>query len=219
MSPAIIAGASEPAPVIDDRLSQVQRRRRHFAQGSGLLLLVVLLFTESFWPSETMLHESLEWFGYALILTCIFGRTWCALYIGGRKKKMLVDQGPYSLSRNPLYLFSVLGGLGVGLQAGNIVTGLVLALFVFALFSVVIAQEEAFLKSRFPTEFAAYAACVPRWGPRFPNWHSEAELTVQPRLVLVTFRDALWFLAAIPLLEGIEMLQDAGWLPVLLRLP
>ena len=44
-------------------------------------------------------------------------------------------------------------------------------------------------------------------------------LAVQPRLVLVTFRDALWFLVAIPLLEGIEMMQDAGWLPVLLQLP
>jgi hypothetical protein len=152
-------------------------------------------------------------------MICIAGRTWCALYIGGRKKKVLVDQGPYSVSRNPLYLFSVLGGLGVGLQAGNLTTGLVLGLFIFMLFSVVIAQEEAFLKGRFPGDFAAYAAAVPRWGPRLSNWHSDLELIVQPRLVLVTFRDALWFLAAIPLLEGIEMLQNAGWLPVLLHLP
>lgn len=210
---------SEPAAPVADRLSQVQRRRRRFAQGSGLLLLLVLLFTESMWPSETFLHESLEMLGYALIMVCIAGRTWCALYIGGRKKKMLVDQGPYSVSRNPLYLFSVIGGLGVGLQAGNLVTGLVLALFVFMLFRVVIAQEETFLKSRFAEEFAAYAARVPRWGPRLSAWHSDLELVVQPRLVLVTFRDALWFLVAIPLLEGIELAQNAGWLPVLLHLP
>lgn len=210
---------SEPAAPMADKLSQVQRRRRRFAQGSGLLLLLVLLFTESMWPSETFLHESLETLGYALILICIAGRTWCALYIGGRKKKMLVDQGPYSVSRNPLYLFSVIGGLGVGLQAGNLVTGLALGLFVFMLFSVVIAQEESFLKGRFPEEFAAYAASVPRWGPRLSNWHSDLELTVQPRLVLVTFRDALWFLVAIPLMEGIELAQNAGWLPVLLHLP
>lgn len=210
---------SEPPVAVDDRLSQVQRRRRRFVQGSGLLLLLVLLFTDSIWSPQGSLHESLEMLGYALILTCIAGRTWCALYIGGRKKKVLVDQGPYSISRNPLYLFSLIGGLGVGLQAGSMVTGLALAVFVFALFSVVIAQEEAFLKGRFPEEFAAYAALVPRWGPRFSNWHSDLELTVQPRLVLVTFRDALWFLLAIPLLEGIEMVQDAGWLPVVLRLP
>lgn len=219
----IMSSLSAPAiPLsqpVDDRLSAVQRRRKQFAFGSGLLLLLVLLFTESMWPSESVLHEGLEWLGYALILACIAGRTWCALYIGGRKKQILVDQGPYSMSRNPLYLFSVIGGAGVGLQAGNLVAGIMLGLFVFALFSVVILKEEAFLKSRFPAQFAAYAAAVPRWGLRFANWRSDAELTIQPRLVLVTFRDALWFLLAIPLLEGVEMLQEAGWLPVLLQLP
>lgn len=218
MSSVASAVLSAPQPA-EDRLSAVQRRRKQFAFGSGLLLLLVLLFTESMWPSETMPHEGLEIIGYGLILLCIAGRTWCSLYIGGRKKKLLVDQGPYALSRNPLYFFSVLGSIGVGLQAGNIVTGAVLGLFVFALFSVVIAQEEGFLKAKFPEAFAAYAATVPRWGPRFSNWHSETELTVQPRMVLITFRDALSFLVAIPLLEGVEMLQAAGWLPVLLRLP
>lgn len=207
-----------PLPV-GDRLSLVQRRRKQFAFGSGVFLLLVLLFTESMWASETTLHESLEMLGYLLILLCIAGRTWCSLYIGGRKKQVLVDQGPYSMSRNPLYLFSVFGGLGVGLQAGSVVSGLVLGLFVFALFSVVILQEEAFLKSRFPAEFAAYAARVPRWGPRFSAWQSEVEMTVHPRFVLVTFRDALWFLLAIPLLEVIEMLQGNGWLPVVLKVP
>lgn len=220
LSTAVSASiASEPSKPVADTLSRVQRRRRRFAQGSGLLLLLVLLFTESLWPSGYFLHESLEMLGYALILICIAGRTWCALYIGGRKKMVLVDQGPYSISRNPLYLFSVIGGFGVGLQSGDVVTGIVIALFVFMLFSVVIAQEEIFLKGRFPEEFAAYAGMVPRWGPRLANWHSDLELIVQPRLVLVTFRDALWFLVSIPLLEGIEMLQDAGWLPVLLYLP
>lgn len=202
-----------------DNLSHVQRRRKQFAGGSGVLLLFVLLFTQSYWPPDTVVHEGFEWTGYALILACIAGRTWCSLYIGGRKKQVLVQQGPYSLSRNPLYLFSVLGGAGVGFQAGSLITGLVLGLFVFALFSVVIAQEEAFLRDRFPAEFNAYAAAVPRWGPRVSAWRDAPEVTIHPRLVLVTFRDALWFLLAIPLLEGIELLQEAGWLPVLLQLP
>lgn len=217
-APEAASLAAPPVPR-SDNLSQVQRRRRQFAGGSGLLLLFVLLFTQSFWASGTMTHEGIEWVGYVLILACIAGRTWCSIYIGGRKKQILVQQGPYSLSRNPLYLFSVIGGIGVGLQAGSVITGLVLGLFVFALFSVVIAQEEAFLRDRFPAEFSAYAEAVPRWGPRFAAWRDAAEVMVHPRLVLVTFRDALWFLLAIPLLEGIEMLQDGGWLPILLQVP
>lgn len=206
-------------PPVADALSGVQRRRKQFAFGSGLLLLVALLFAESAWTPGGALHETLEWFGYGLILLCIAGRTWCSLYIGGRKKQLLVQDGPYSVSRNPLYLFSVIGSAGVGLQAGSLVAGLVLGLFVFALFAVVIGREEAFLKQRFAAEFAAYSQVVPRWGPRFSAWRSSSEITVQPRLVLLTFRDALWFLLAIPLMEGIERMQEAGWLPVLLHLP
>ncbi|MCW0234838.1 MAG: isoprenylcysteine carboxylmethyltransferase family protein [Ferrovibrio sp.] len=201
----------------DDTLGQVQRRRKRVILAIAVLAFTVLLFTRSMWPAS--LHEACEYAGYGLIFICIAGRTWCALYIGGRKKTLLVDEGPYSISRNPLYLFSILGGVGVGLQAGNLATGLALGLFVFAVFSVVIAQEEAFLKSRFPSEFAAYAARVPRWGPRLSGWRSAAEVLVQPRFVFTTFRDALWFVAAIPVMESIELAQKTGWLPELLRLP
>lgn len=216
---SVSAGTRPLADGKPDTLTQVQRRRKQFVFGSGLLLLLVLLFTESVWPSTGWQHETCEMVGYGLILACIAGRTWCSLYIGGRKKKLLVDEGPYSISRNPLYLFSVLGGTGVGLQAGNLTTGMIFGLFVFAVFSVVIMQEEAFLKSRFPAEFAAYAAQVPRWGPRLSGWHSASEILVQSRFVLTTFRDALWFIAAIPVMEGIELAQEAGWLPVLLQIP
>lgn len=219
MSTIVSAAVSSPDQPVVDNLSRVQRRRKQFAAGAGLLLLLVTLFTEAIWVSGSFTHEALEILGFGLILLCMVGRTWCSLYIGGRKKKLLVDQGPYSLSRNPLYLFSVLGSAGVGLQAGNLVSGLIFGLFVFALFSAVILQEENFLKTKFSAEFAAYATEVPRWGPRFSNWHTDAELVVQPRLVVLTFRDALVFLVTVPLLEGIEMLQEAGWLPVLLRLP
>lgn len=43
--------------------------------------------------------------------------------------------------------------------------------------------------SRFPAAFAAYAARVPRWGPRLSRWQFREKLLVRPRFVLVTFRD------------------------------
>lgn len=209
------AGA-ETAP---DSLSGLQQRRKRIVLVSGLLLLVALLFSDSLWPSGSLPHEGSEMLGYALISLCIVGRSWCSLYIGGRKKTQLVEEGPYSISRNPLYVFSVLGGIGIGLQAGNLTTGLVCGMFVFAIFNTVIQREEDFLMSRFPDGFAAYAARVPRWGPRLSRWQSSEELLVRPRFVLVTFRDALGFLLAIPVLEAVEWAQVEGWLPVLLHLP
>ncbi len=207
------------AESVTDSLSGLQRSRKRLVLFIGLLLLVALLFSDSLWASGSNLHEGIEQLGYALIFLCIAGRSWCSLYIGGRKKAELMVEGPYSVSRNPLYLFSVLGGIGIGLQAGSIVTGLTCGSFLFAIFSTVIQREESFLMSRFPTAFAAYAARVPRWGPRLSQWQASEELLVRPRFMLITFRDALAFLAAIPLLETVEWAQTAGWLPVLFRLP
>lgn len=213
----ISAPAIQLATTQTDNLRQVQRRRKRTVLAIGMLALAMLLFTQSAWSEPW--HEACEYAGYGLIFLCIAGRTWCALYIGGRKKKLLVEGGPYSICRNPLYLFSLFGGVGIGLQAGNASTGLAIGLFVFAVFSVVILQEEAFLKSRFPAEFATYAARVPRWWPRLSGWQSADELLVRPHLVLTTFRDALWFATAIPAMEVIEMAQQTGWLPVVLHLP
>lgn len=220
MSLHVLSLTQPTAPAAaSDSLAGLQQRRKRVVLISGVLLLVALLFSDSLWPSGSFVHESSEMLGYALIFLCIAGRSWCSLYIGGRKKTQLVEDGPYSVSRNPLYLFSVLGGIGIGLQAGSFSAGLVCGLFVFVIFNTVIQREENFLISRFPEVFTAYAARVPRWGPRFSCWRSREELLVRPRFVLVTFRDALGFLAAIPVLELVEWAQVSGWLPVLLHLP
>ena len=42
-------------------------------------------------------------------------RLWSTLHIGGHKRQRVVMDGPYSICRNPLYLFSLLATLGVGL--------------------------------------------------------------------------------------------------------
>ncbi len=39
-------------------------------------------------------HEAMRWIGALLIFVCIIGRTWCSLYIGGRKTHELVTTGP-----------------------------------------------------------------------------------------------------------------------------
>lgn len=219
MSTDILHLASADTQHAPDSLSGLQQRRKRIVLLSGLLLLVALLFSDAYWASDSLLHESFEMLGYALIFLCIAGRSWCSLYIGGRKKIQLVQDGPYSLNRNPLYLFSVLGGVGIGLQAGNLTAGFVCGLFVFAIFNAVIRREEVFLASHFPDAFARYAARTPRWSLRLSSWQSSEELLVRPRFVLLTFRDALGFLAAIPLLEMVDWAQQVGWLPVLLHLP
>jgi protein-S-isoprenylcysteine O-methyltransferase Ste14 len=143
-------------------LQAIQRRRKWILRGLLGGALVVLLVTDSQWSyRKSPLYEIIEALGTALILACIAGRTWCSLYIGGRKKRELITVGPYSIVRNPLYVFSTLGAVGIGAQSGTLTIALVFALVTVAVFMTVIRSVERFLASEFPGEFPAYADRVP----------------------------------------------------------
>jgi protein-S-isoprenylcysteine O-methyltransferase Ste14 len=164
-------------------------------------------------------HESIEWIGIVLLVLCILGRTWSTLYIGGRKNSALVTQGPYSICRNPLYLFSIIGAIGVGAQFGSVTVAVVCGLFAWIVFLWTARREEAVLIVAFQDEYRRYMDRVPRFWPTFDLWESPMTIVVHPRQIVVTFLDALLFLTAVPLMETFEYLHDSGILPVLLRLP
>lgn len=202
-----------------DQLSKIQKLRKLFLALVAATSVILVLFSDSLWVAKSSVHIALDYLGYLLILACVIGRAWCALYIGGNKKSSLVVIGPYSTTRNPLYLFSVLGSVGIGFQAGNVSTGVLLGLFVFGVFSVVIGQEEKFLLDRFGEDFQNYCEATPRWWPKLSCWKDVPTLLIQVDLVRNTFRDALWFVVAIPLIEAVKLAQGSGMLPTLLFLP
>ena len=161
----------------------------------------------------------IEWIGIVAIVVCILGRTWTSLYIAGRKIEQLVTDGPYSVMRNPLYLFSIIGAAGAGAQLGSIVADLVFGVLAWAVFHVVTLQEERLLADRYGAAFANYMATVPRFMPNPRLWRDVPMLTIIPPKILRTFADAMMFLLSVPIAEGFEKLQDMGVLPILLRLP
>jgi len=177
------------------------------------------LFTSSTWSAGDTAHESIEILGFILIAICVLGRTWSTHYIGGKKKTELVDVGPYSMCRNPLYVFTLIGAAGMGFTTGAATYGIVFGLVCFVIFDQVIRREETFLADAFGAPFQRYLATVPRWMPRLSLWADVDEIVVRPKLILITFRDACLLLLAFPYFEGIEYLQGAGILPVLAQLP
>jgi protein-S-isoprenylcysteine O-methyltransferase Ste14 len=183
------------------------------------MALAFLCIGESSWPDGGSVHETIEWVGIALILLCILGRTWCALYIGGRKNQALVTDGPYSISRNPLYVFSIIGAVGVGAQIGSVVMAALCGVIAWAVFLWTARREEAALRTTFSEDYRFYLDRVPRFLPRLSLWHGPATLVVQPRLILITFTDALLFLVAIHLAEVLEHLHAIGSLPVHVWVP
>ncbi|MFZ0771372.1 MAG: isoprenylcysteine carboxylmethyltransferase family protein [Candidatus Sulfotelmatobacter sp.] len=82
-----------------------------------------------------------------------------------RKNESLATSGPYAYTRNPLYLGSLLIGLGFAAAARSWWVGIALVVMFFAIYLPVIHDEEAFLRQKFP-EFDDYARQVPRMFPR-----------------------------------------------------
>lgn len=121
-------------------------------------------------------------FAFAVLYFWLARPTWRALALGAilivpglliralasghvRKNEMLASSGPYAYTRNPLYLGSLLIGIGFAVASRSWWVGLVLVVMFFAIYLPVIRSEEAFLRNRFP-EFEEYTRRVPRMLPR-----------------------------------------------------
>jgi protein-S-isoprenylcysteine O-methyltransferase Ste14 len=82
-----------------------------------------------------------------------------------RKNEALATSGPYAYTRNPLYLGSLLMGIGFAVAARSVWVGVALVVMFFAIYMPVIRDEEKFLRQKFP-EFEEYMRRVPRMLPR-----------------------------------------------------
>jgi protein-S-isoprenylcysteine O-methyltransferase Ste14 len=108
-----------------------------------------------------------QWISISLGMILIFpGLLIRALASGHvRKNEALATSGPYTYTRNPLYLGSLLIGLGFAVASRSWWIGLLLVVMLFAIYAPVILDEEKFLRQRFP-EFDDYAQRVPRMLPK-----------------------------------------------------
>jgi protein-S-isoprenylcysteine O-methyltransferase Ste14 len=198
-------------------LGLVQAVRKITFQVCGVFALALLVVSAPRWGHS--LHRSMEAVGIYLVAVCILGRTLCSMYITGHKSDRLIDIGPYSICRNPLYVFSLIGAIGVGLMSGSIVISLLFGFVVWLVQRIVVSKEEAFLLDKHGDSYRDYMARVPRFWPDFSLWNSGDNIVVRTRGVLRTFADASLFLLAIPVMEVLEFFKESGSLPVLFELP
>jgi protein-S-isoprenylcysteine O-methyltransferase Ste14 len=139
--------------------------RRWHARLFLLILVPPIALTEPAWPEGGLVREALQWSGYVAIVICVLGRAWCATYIAGRKSRELVDHGPYSVVRNPLYGFSLAGLAGVGLSTGSITRAALLLLGSSASYRFVVGREESGVPGRIRTIHGKHAALDTRPPP------------------------------------------------------
>lgn len=195
-----------------------QWQRKIIVVGAAAVGIALLMALGPASPEDATWHEAVERTGIFFILVGILGRTWCAMYIGGHKLNRLVTEGPYSVTRNPLYVFSAIAAFGLGAQIGSAVFALICAAATIAIFALVIRHEERALAERFPAEFARYKSRVPRLAPNFFGWQDAETVLVRPALVHRTFWDASLFLLAAPALKALESMREASLIDPLFRL-
>jgi protein-S-isoprenylcysteine O-methyltransferase Ste14 len=102
-------------------------------------------------------------FGMVFIVPGILIRALASGHV--HKNEVLATSGPYAYTRNPLYLGSLLIGIGFAIAARSWWVGVVLVAMFLAIYLPVIRGEEAFLREKFP-DFEEYARRVPRMFPR-----------------------------------------------------
>jgi protein-S-isoprenylcysteine O-methyltransferase Ste14 len=203
--PAINAEAEKMAKNIN------KKRMRDTRILMGIVLLTGF-FTVPVLQEGTWAYELFRLTGYILLTTCAIGRIHSTAFIGGIKNKTLTTVGPYSMCRNPLYFYSLLGAAGVGLMSGEIILVVILVVGFMFIYDQLIDREEEFLSQKFGDEFESYKTRTPRLIPDPAKYTCPAELVFQPRYLNNAIWDALWWFAPVPLFELARLLQHAGLL-------
>lgn len=192
-----------------------QLHSRIFAVVAVLLLLVTRPEVgRGVWYSQITI-----WLGYTMVIIGAFGRVYCSAFIGGRKNDVVVREGPFSVVRNPLYVFSFIATVGIALESKMLSLVVLLAGAYILYYPKVVEKEEAFLKHKFGEAYDAYTREVPRWWPDFSLWRESEQLDAKPAFIRKTAMDAAIFFLPLPCFVIIAKLQAAQVLPVWLTLP
>ena len=108
--------------------------------------------------------------GAVLATVGISIRAWAAGTID--KERELATTGPYAHTRNPLYLGTLLIGVGVTVGGGRWDFALIFGLFFVFVYGRTIRSEMDCLAERFGDLYAAYAREVPLFVPRIVPYHA-----------------------------------------------
>ena len=196
-----------------------EHQRTGLSKLVAALAFILVALTQSHWELH---HENVATFlfstGLGLAAIGATGRIWCSFFISGRKDGELVTEGPYSTSRNPLYVFSCIGLVGVGLSTETLTYPL-LFLVIFGLYYPgIMAREERRLEELFGESFRQYRQRVPRFWPNRGLYSEPASWSSNPRLFRRHILSDIWFVWIAAIIELVEGLRNVGWLPHLLTL-
>ena len=182
------------------------------------LLIILILFSGSIWEDRKLISDALFLAGALLVSVATVGRLWCSLYISGYKNNALITTGPYSVNRNPLYFFSLLGAVGVGLGTETVTVPSIILIAFSLYYPFVIRKEEKHLRNIHGKRFDDYCREIPRFFPTFSRFTEPDSYVAKPKVFRKRVLNALWFVWILGILELVEAFHEYSVVPIFLKL-
>lgn len=184
----------------------------------GSFFAIWVIFSQSALPQ--IVQNLMLVGGFCLIMVGVLGRLYATLYIGGMKNRgsdgnSFVKEGVYGICRNPLYLFSFIGFIGLLLikaQLSFLIVGIIAYLLAYR---VTIRDEETYLEGLYGESYHQFLKDVPRFFPdtRIKNFTYPQKLTILVHFYHVEMKRALVWVGMGALIYIISLLHTQGILP------
>ncbi len=189
----------------------------------GLLImapfLALTICSAPHWPNGTWTELQIEIAGSLCFAAGAAFRFWAAVYIGGRKGQALSTEGPYSITRNPLYFgtFLMLLAFVLFLQSATFAVGALAAASLYLVMTIY--DEERRLGHKFGPAYVAYCLTTPRFFPRPWLLHTPERVEVNVIGLVRECRSAALYLWLPILARLLSQLRETQALPRLFNLP
>jgi protein-S-isoprenylcysteine O-methyltransferase Ste14 len=150
-----------------------------------------------------------------LVIAGVILRAWAAGCAGNHTRTSnieagkLATTGPYAFVRNPIYLGSIVLGVGmVGIVGDWRLSPLCFGTFA-ALYFVIIPAEEEFLQREYPLEYKVYCRNVRRLLPRFTPWAGADRTPFAWQPALREWQTVIILVSILAFLFGVAFLRSA----------
>ena len=135
------------------------------------VLVGAMVAADPFLPLIRFGEPALPWGGWALVAlgVCIAGPAMLRFrrartnFHTFKEPGVLVTDGPFAISRNPMYVGMVLAGLGAALITATLAGVILAAAFALVVRYRYIAYEERAMRLKFGARYEAYCRKVGRW--------------------------------------------------------
>lgn len=183
-------------------------------------LLLWIIFTDS---KLNILQSVFGIVGIFLLFVGIVGRMYATLYIGGMKNegkdgRSFINDGAYSICRNPLYLFSFIAFIGLLFIKGQISLLIFGIMGYLIIYRITILNEEAFLSSKFGSEYIEFLKTTPRFFPNPSLFKYSDRVEFRPLFLHKELKRAFVWLFAALVIYLISILQDYGFIKVIFNI-